>query len=61
MGSLIKVLDAGEKVEVENVQIVLSAGGVKAIDKERNDLGTHQAFWFAGSQFYPETLLWPQI
>ena len=61
VGSLIKVLDAGEKVEIENVQIVLDAGGVKAIDKDGKDLGTHQAFWFAWSQFHPETLLWPEI
>ncbi len=59
--SLIKVLDAGENVEVENVRIVLEAGGVKAIDKDGKDLGTHQAFWFAWSQFHPETLLWPEI
>ena len=61
VASLIKVLDAGEKVEVENVHIVLDAGGVKAIDKDGNDLGTHQAFWFAWSQFHPETLLWPEL
>ena len=61
VGSLIKVLDAGEKVEIENVQIVLDAGGVKAVDKDGKDLGTHQAFWFAWSQFHPETLLWPEI
>lgn len=59
--SLIKVLDAGENVEIENVRIVLEAGGVKAIDKQGKDLGTHQAFWFAWSQFHPETLLWPEI
>ena len=59
--SLIKVLDAGEKVNVGGVQIVLSAGGVKAIDRQGKDLGTHQAFWFAWSQFYPKTLLWPEI
>ena len=61
VASLIKVLDAGEKVEIENVQIVLNAGGVKAVDKDGKDLGTHQAFWFAWSQFHPDTLLWPEI
>ena len=61
VASLIKVLDAGEKVEVDGVQIVLSAGGVKAINKQGKDLGTHQAFWFAWSQFYPDTVLWPEI
>jgi len=61
VASLIKVLDAGEKVVVDGVEIVLSAGGVKAINKQGKDLGTHQAFWFAWSQFYPKTLLWPEI
>ena len=61
VASLIKVLDAGEKVEVQNIEIVLTAGGVKAINQEGKDLGTHQAFWFAWSQFHPETLLWPEI
>ncbi|MEO0367544.1 MAG: DUF3179 domain-containing (seleno)protein [Pseudomonadota bacterium] len=57
--SVIKVLDAGEKVTIDNVEIVLNAGGVKAVDNQGNDLGTHQAFWFAWSQFYPESALWP--
>ena len=59
--SLIKVLNAGEEVIIEDIQIVLDGGGVKAIDTDGKDLGTHQAFWFAWSQFYPETLLWPEI
>lgn len=58
--SLIKVLDAGEAVEVENIKIVMDARGVRAIDENGKDLGTHQSFWFAWSQFYPDTLLWPQ-
>ena len=61
VASLIKVLNAGEEVMIENVQIVLDGGGVKAIDTEGKDLGTHQSFWFAWSQFYPKTLLWPEI
>ena len=61
VASLITVLNAGEEVEIENIKIVLDAGGVKAIDSEGKDLGTHQAFWFAWSQFHPETLLWPEI
>lgn len=57
--SLIKVLDAGEAVTVEDVTIVLDAGGVRAVNNEGESLGTHQAFWFAWSQFYPDTKLWP--
>ena len=51
-------LTKGEKIEVENVQLKLSAGGIKAVDKSGADAGSHQAFWFAWSQFHPETTLW---
>jgi len=59
--SLIKALDAGEKITIENIEIILEGGGVRAVTDEGQDIGTHQAFWFAWSQFYPETLLWPAI
>ena len=58
--SVIAALSAEEVVKVGDVQVVLEAGGVRAVDGEGTDLGTHQAFWFAWSQFHPETQLWPQ-
>lgn len=58
--SLIAALDAGEGVNFEGVQILLEAGGVRAVDLQGRDLGTHQAFWFAWSQFHPGTKLWPE-
>ncbi len=58
--SLIKALDAGETVEHENIRVELHAGGVRAVNRETGkDIGSHQAFWFAWSQFYPGTQLWP--
>ncbi|MEN0000569.1 MAG: DUF3179 domain-containing (seleno)protein [Pseudomonadota bacterium] len=48
----------GEEISFENVRLELAAGGIKAVDAEGNDLGSHQAFWFAWSQFYPDTELW---
>lgn len=51
-------LTAGRMVEFENVRLELFAGGVRAIGTDGEDLGSHQAFWFAWSQFYPETVLW---
>ena len=53
------VLTQGGSIQVENIILRLAGGGVKAIDAEGNDLGGHQAFWFAWSQFYPDTALWP--
>jgi hypothetical protein len=58
--SLIKALNAGEDVMVENVKILHDAGGVRAVTTKGESLGTHQAFWFAWSQFYPDTQLWPE-
>ena len=52
------VLNAGGEVAYENVRLRLDAGGIKAVDVDGNDLGSHQAFWFAWSQFHPDTLLW---
>ena len=51
-------LKKGEEISVENVHLKLDAGGIRAVDKDGNDLGSHQAFWFAWSQFHPETELW---
>lgn len=51
-------LQRGENITVENVTLVLDAGGIKAVDQTGADLGSHQAFWFAWSQFYPDTELW---
>lgn len=51
-------LKRGQEIKVENVHLVLDAGGVRAVDAEGRDLGSHQAFWFAWSQFHPTTELW---
>ena len=51
-------LQNGREVAFENVRLQLDAGGVRAVDKNGVDLGSHQAFWFAWSQFYPDTILW---
>ena len=52
-------LSRGEPVGFENVRLVLDAGGIRAVDASGADLGSHQAFWFAWSQFHPGTALWP--
>ncbi|MEL7177533.1 MAG: DUF3179 domain-containing (seleno)protein [Pseudomonadota bacterium] len=56
--SAMVVLQRGAKISVENVRLVLDAGGIKAVDADGSDLGSHQAFWFAWSQFHPDTVLW---
>jgi hypothetical protein len=51
-------LSRGNDITVENVRLELDAGGIKAVGIDGSDLGSHQAFWFAWSQFHPQTELW---
>lgn len=53
-------LTRGDTIAFENVRLVLEAGGMRAVDADGTDLGSHQAFWFAWSQFHPKTALWPK-
>ena len=55
----IAALKQGAQITFENIELKLEAGGVKAVGADGADLGSHQAFWFAWSQFHPGTALWP--
>ena len=61
LGTALKKLKQGEEVTFEGISLVLDAGGVRAVDSKGKDLGSHQAFWFAWSQFYASTKLWPSL
>ncbi len=52
-------LKKGDEIAFENIRLELDAGGIRAVDADGSDLGSHQAFWFAWSQFHPQTALWP--
>jgi len=53
-------LRQGQEVGFENIRLKIEAGGIKAVDTGGHDLGSHQAFWFAWSQFHPQTWIWPE-
>ncbi|MEM7339683.1 MAG: DUF3179 domain-containing (seleno)protein [Actinomycetota bacterium] len=53
------LLEAGERVVVDDIELELDGGGVRAVRADGSDAGGHQAFWFAWSQFRPRTQLWP--
>ncbi|MYI55620.1 MAG: DUF3179 domain-containing protein [Acidimicrobiia bacterium] len=54
----VSTLEAGGTVELAGVSLRLDGGGVRAVDAAGNEIEGHQAFWFAWSQFRPDTLLW---
>ncbi|MEM6823704.1 MAG: DUF3179 domain-containing (seleno)protein [Pseudomonadota bacterium] len=51
-------LARGDEITYENIRLELDAGGIKAVGSDGSDIGSHQAFWFAWSQFHPDTDLW---
>ncbi|WP_420862393.1 DUF3179 domain-containing (seleno)protein [Algirhabdus cladophorae] len=51
-------LTNGVDVTYGDVRLKLDAAGIKVVDADGRDLGSHQAFWFAWSQFHPNTELW---
>ncbi len=46
-------LDAGNAVEAGGRMVVADGGGLRV-----DGVASHQAFWFAWSQFHPDTILW---
>ena len=50
-------LNAGEAVRMSGVELKRDAGGLRAYAGE-TELPSHEAFWFAWSQFKPGTGLW---
>ncbi len=48
----------GDEVSFENIYLQLDAGGIGAVDAAGSTWTTHQAFWFAWSQFHPQTQVW---
>ena len=57
VGAARLALEAGEEVALAGVILQSDAGGLRAfIDGVESP--AHEAFWFAWSQFQPDTLLW---
>ncbi|MDE0269222.1 MAG: DUF3179 domain-containing (seleno)protein [Acidimicrobiaceae bacterium] len=51
-------LEDGRTVELGGVVLSLDGGGLRAVDAAGNTVEGHRSFWFAWSQFMPDTLLW---
>ena len=52
------VLETTSSVEYSGVRVVPDGGGLRAELVDGTPLVTHEAFWFAWSQFHPSTDLW---
>ncbi|MDE0673552.1 MAG: DUF3179 domain-containing (seleno)protein [bacterium] len=53
------VIDSGGEVTAEGVRLIKDGDGLRAISvSDGSEIPSHQAFWFAWSQFRPNTRLW---
>ena len=59
-GPALLALRSGQDVVAEDIRLLESAGGLRAVDADGNDVSSHQAYWFAWSQFHPRTEVWGQ-
>jgi len=51
-------LATGDPVMIGPIEIFDDGGGLRARASDGAELAAHQAFWFAWSQFHPDTALW---
>lgn len=52
-------LEAGKRIMFGTIEVVANAGGFTAVENSVQVV-SHEAFWFAWSQFHPGTGLWQQ-
>ncbi len=57
VASAIAALDMGDSVDLSGYEVVADGGGLRVIGPD-GEVVAHESFWFAWSQFHPETLLW---
>ena len=51
-------LSAGEPVVAGDLEAVADGDGLRVETVGGREVPSHQAFWFAWSQFHPDTELW---
>ena len=54
-------LEAGGDVMLAGVRVTMDAGGLRAELADGAPIASHQAFWFAWSQFHPDTVVWTPL
>ncbi|MGY9073966.1 MAG: DUF3179 domain-containing (seleno)protein [Acidimicrobiales bacterium] len=55
-----QALEVGTTVTYGGLQVTTDGAGLRIVTSGGAELPTHESFWFAWSQFHPETLLWTQ-
>ncbi len=58
VGALASALRLEDSIEFADLVITADGGGFVAALEDGTAVASHQSFWFAWSQFHPDTLLW---
>ena len=61
VGQARAALEDGGDVMLAGVRVTMDAGGLRAELADGTPIASHQAFWFAWSQFHPDTVVWTPI
>ena len=51
-------IDQSVSVSLRGIEVRPAGSGITAVRADGSDPGGHEAFWFAWSQFHPDTLVW---
>ncbi len=51
-------IDAGRSVQLNGITLHPDGSGLRGTTSDGSDAIGHEAFWFAWSQFYPDTVVW---
>ena len=54
-------LAEGREVAFGDIEVLSDGGGLRVRVRGGDELPAHQAFWFAWSQFYPDTVVWTPL
>jgi len=54
-------LGEGKEVKLAGVRLELDGDGLRAVGDGGEELVSHQAYWFAWSQFHPGTAVWTSL
>jgi hypothetical protein len=54
-------LESGGSVTVGGVEALLDGGGLRVHSADGDEIPSHAAFWYAWSQFHPETVVWSPV
>lgn len=57
VASATNALDMGDVVALDGYEVIADGGGLRVVGPD-GEVVAHESFWFAWSQFHPETLLW---